>query len=79
MSYATRYCAVNDFFTPIVCHVLQMGCCYNMVSDDVAVGYTVKFFDSKVVTKKPDSIVCMEKINHYYDAVSISIVEVIDK
>ena len=50
-----------------------------MVSDDVAAGYTVKFFDSKVVTMKPDSIVCMEKINHYYAAVSISIVEVIDK
>ena len=50
-----------------------------MVSDDVDVGYKVIFFDSKVVTKKPDSSLCMGKVSHYYDVVSISVIDFIDK
>ena len=33
----------------------------------------------KVVTKKPDSELCMGKVGPYYDVVSISVVEFIDK
>ena len=50
-----------------------------MVSDDVDAGYKVTFFDSKVVTKKPDLSLCMGKVSHDYDIVSISVVESIDK
>ena len=50
-----------------------------MVSVDIGDVYKVKCFDSKVVTKKPDSTICLGDINHYYDVVSISIVEVKDK
>ena len=39
----------------------------------------VKFFDTKVVTKVPDFTLCLWEINHYYDVVSISIVELKDK
>ena len=79
MPYATRSCAVIDFFAPIVCHVIQREYRYNMVPVDAGDVYKVKFFDSKVVTKKPDSTICLGDINHYYDVVSISIVEVKDK
>ena len=78
MPYVTRSCDVIDFFNPIVCPVIQRKYHYNMVSVDVASGYKVKFFDSKVVTKIPDSTICLGKINHYYDVVSISIAEVIE-
>ena len=47
-----------------------------MVPVDVGDVYKVIFFDWKVVTKKPDSTICLGDINHYYDVVSISIVEV---
>ena len=50
-----------------------------MVPVDAGDVYKVKFFDSKVVTKKPDSTICLGDINHYYDVVSISIVDVKDK
>ena len=43
---------------------------------DVGVVCKVKFFDSKVVTKILDSTIFLREINHYYDVVSISIVEV---
>ena len=79
MSYATRSCAVIDFFAPIVCHVIQREYRYNMVYVDVGVVWKVKFFDSKVVTKIPDWTICLEDINHYYDVISISIVEMKEK
>ena len=79
MPYATRSCAVIDFFTPIVCHVIQREFRYNMVSVDVGVVCKVKFFDPKVVTKSPDSTICLGETYHYYDVVSISIVELKDK
>ena len=53
MPYATRSCAVIDFFAPIVCHVIQREYRYNMVPVDAGDVYKVNFFDSKVVTKKP--------------------------
>ena len=52
---------------------------YNMVPVDVGDVYKVNFFNSKVVTKKPDSTIWLGDINQYYDVVSISIVEVKDK
>ena len=76
MPYATRTCAVIDFFASIVCDVIQREYRYNMVSIDAGDVYKVNFFDSKVVKKKPDSTICLGDINHYYDVVSISIVEV---
>ena len=36
-------------------------------------------FDFKVVTKKPESSLCLGRVNHYSDIVSISVVEFIDK
>ena len=74
MPYATRSCAVIDFFAPIVCHVIQREYRYNMVYVDVGVVCKVNSFDSKVVTKIPDSTICLVGIYHYYDVVSISIV-----
>ena len=50
-----------------------------MVSNDVDAGHEVKFIDSKVVTKKSDSTLCMDSFFCYYDEVSISVVEFIDK
>ena len=50
-----------------------------MVSIDAGDVYKVNFFDSKVVKKKPDSTIFLWNINHYYDVVSISIVEVKEK
>ena len=79
MSYVTRLCAVIDFFAPIVYHVIQRKYRYNMVSIDAGDVYKVKFFCSKVVKKKPDSTICLGDINHYYDVVSIIIVEVKEK
>jgi len=79
MPYATRSCAVIDFYTPIVCHVIQREFRYNMASVDVGVECRVKFFDPKVVTKSPDSTICSGETYHYYDVVSISIVELKDK
>ena len=50
-----------------------------MISVDVNTDCRVKLFDSKVVTKKPQSLKCMGKVSHYYDVVSIIIIEFIDK
>ena len=50
-----------------------------MIKNDVDTGSRVNFFDSKVVTKKPESSLCLGKVNHYFDVVSISVVEFIDK
>ena len=50
-----------------------------MVSDAFDAGSRVKFYDSKVCTKKPDPAFYMKKFSHYYDVVSISVVEFIDK
>ena len=61
MPYTTRSCAVIDLFAPIVCHVIQREYRYNMVSVDVGVVWKVKFFDPKVVTKLPDSTICLGK------------------
>ena len=74
-----RSCAVIDFYTPIICHVIQRGYRYNMVSDDIDTSCEVNFFDSKVDTKKPDPALYMGKFSHYYDVVSINVVEFIDK
>ena len=79
MPYTTRFFAVIDFFNSIVYHIIQRKYRYNMVSIDVVVVCKVKFFDSKVVTKIPDSTICLGDINHYYDAVSISIIEIKEK
>ena len=49
-----------------------------MVFDDVDVGSKVTFFYAKVCTTKPNSTLCMGKVSHYYDVVSISIVDFID-
>ena len=79
MPYPTRSCAVINFYTSVIYYVIQREYRNNMVSVDVDVGCRVKFFDSKVVTKKPEPSLCMEKVSHYYDAVSISVVVFIDK
>ena len=79
MPFVKSSCAVIDFFTPIVYHIIQREYRYNMVSVDVGVVCKVKFFDLKIVTKIPDSTIFSGEINHYYDVVSISIVEVKEK
>ena len=50
-----------------------------MIVVDVDAGSRVNFFGTKVVTKKPESSLCLGKVNHYFDVVSISVVEFIDK
>ena len=50
-----------------------------MITVDVDAGSRLKFFESKVVTKKSESSLCLGKVNHYFDVVSISVVEFIDK
>ena len=78
MPYPTRSRDVIDFYTPINCYI-QWEYPNDMVSDDVDIGFKVKFYDFKVCTKKSDSVLCMGKISHYYDVVLISGVECIDK
>ena len=79
MSYSTISCAIIDFYTSIICHVLQREYHDNMDYNDVDAGCRVKFFDSKVVTKKPESSLRLGNVSHYYDVVSISVVKFIDK
>ena len=79
MPYPTRSCVVIELYTSVVCHVIQREYRNNMIKIDVDAGSRVKFFDSKVVTKKPESSLCLGKVNHYVDVVSISCVEFIDK
>ena len=79
MPYPTRSCAVIDFYTSVVCHVIQREYRNNMIKIDVDAGSREIFFDTKVVTKKPESSLCLGKVNHYFDVVSISVVEFIDK
>ena len=79
MSYPTRSCAVIEFYISVVRHVIQQEYQNNMISVDVDAGYRVNFFDFKVVTKTPESTLCLGKVNHYFDVVSISVVEFIDK
>ena len=79
MPYPTRWCAIIDFYTSIICHVIQREYRNNTVSDDIDTGCNVKFSDSKVDTKKSDSSLCMGKVSHYYYVVSISVVDFIDK
>ena len=50
-----------------------------MISVDVDAGCKVKFFNSKVVTKTPESSLRLVKVSHYYDVFSISVVEFIDQ
>ena len=50
-----------------------------MIAVDVDAGSRFKFFDTKVFTKKTESSLCLGKVNHYFDVVSISVVEFIDK
>jgi len=50
-----------------------------MIKNDVDGGSRVKFFDTKVVIKKTESSLCLGKVNHYFDVVSISVVEFKDK
>ena len=50
-----------------------------MVYVDIDASCRVKFFDSDVVTKKPELSLCTRKFNHYYDVVLISLAEFIDK
>ena len=70
MPYSTRSCAVTDFYTQIICHVIRREYCNNMVSDDVDTSSKVKCFDSKVDTKQLDSALCMGKVRQYYNVVS---------
>ena len=79
MPYPTRSYAVIEFYTSVVCHVIQREYRNNMIKIDVDAGSRVKFVDTKVVTKKPESSLCLRKVNHYFDVVSISVVEFIDK
>ena len=79
MPYPTRSCAVIDFYTSVVCHVIQREYRNNMVKNVVDGGSRVKFFDTEVVIKKPESSLCLGEVNHYFDVVSISVVEFIDK
>ena len=79
MPYPTRSCIVIKFYTLVVRHVIQQEYRYNMISVDLDAGYRVNFFDSKVVTITPESTICLGKVNHYFDVVSISVVEFIDK
>ena len=79
MPYPTRSCAVIDFYTSVVCHVIQREYRNNMVKNDVDGGSRVKFFDTEVVIKKPESSLCLGKAYHYFDVVSISVVEFKDK
>ena len=53
MPYATRSCAVIDFFAPIVCHVIQREYRYNMVSIDAGDVYKVIFFIQKLLQRNP--------------------------
>ena len=73
MSYPTRSCTVIEFY------VIQQEYRNNMILVDVDAGSRVKIFDTKVVTKKTESSLCLGKVNHYFDEVSISVVEFIDK
>ena len=74
-----RSCAVIDFYTPTIYHIIQREYLNNIVSNDVDASYNVQSFDSKVDTKKPDSALCNGKVGHYYGVVSISVVDFIDK
>ena len=78
MPYPTRSCAVISFYNLIVCHVIQQKYCNNTISVDVDAGCGVKCFDSNVITKNPESSLCMWKVTRYYDVVSLSVVEFID-
>ena len=71
--------AVIDFYTPIICYVIQREYRNDMVSDDVDAGFKITWSDSKVRTTKPESVLCMVTVGHYYDVLSISSVEFIDK
>ena len=74
MPYSTRSCAVIDVYTLVVCYVIQCEYRNIMVSVDVDTGRRVKFSDSKGVTQKPESSLCMGKASHCYDLVSISVI-----
>ena len=74
-----RSCAVIDFYTLIIYHIIQREYLNNIVSDNIDAGYNVQSFDSKVDTKKLDSALYMGKVGHYYGVVSISDVDFIDK
>ena len=74
MPYSTRSCTVVDVYTLVVCYVIQCEYLNIMVSVDVDTGCRVKFSDSKGVTKKPESSLCMGKVSHRYDVVSISVI-----
>ena len=50
-----------------------------MIAVDVDAGSRVKLFDSKVFTKNHESSLYLGKMNNYFDVVSISVVEFIDK
>ena len=79
MSYPTRSCAVIEFYTSVFCHIIQREYRNNIIAVDVDAGSRVKSFDSKVVTKKPESSLYLGKVNYYFDVVSIIVVEFIDK
>ena len=79
MPYPTRSFVVIDFYTPIICHVIQLEFRNNMVSDDIHACSKVEFFKFKVCKTKPDSALCMGKVSDYYDVLSIGIVDFIDK
>jgi len=50
-----------------------------MIAIDVEGGSRVKFLDTEHVTRTPESSSYLGKVNHYFDVVSISGVEFIDK
>ena len=72
MPYPMPFCAVIDLYIIIICHVIQWEYRNNA-------GSKVKFCDSKGRTAKPDAALCIGKVGHYYDVVSKSVVEFVDK
>ena len=79
MPYPTRSCAVINFYTSVVYHVIQREYRDNMISVDIDAGCRVKFLYSKVVNERPESSLYLGKVSHYYDVVSISVIEFTDK
>ena len=79
MTSPTRSYTVIDFYTPIVCHVIQLEYRTNMVFDDVDANCTVKFFNLQSCDKEIWFRIMYGEVRPYYDVVSISVVEFIDK
>ena len=57
MPYPTRSCAVIEFHTSVVCHVIQREYWNNMIAVDVVAGSRVNFSNPKLLSKN---------LNHQY-------------